>query len=78
MKIGSIKLTSFFIFSIVLFTVINKPQKLYGKEHDGLPFTFRVVEGSRQVVMVQDQPWEEQMMAYYKVLKVGRKKWQMW
>jgi len=78
MKIGSKKYTSFIIISIVLFALSNSPQKMYGEDHDELPFTFRVVEGSRQVVMIQDRPWEEQMMAYFKVLKVGRRKWQMW
>lgn len=43
-----------------------------------MPFSFEVVKGSREVVMVQDKPWEEQMMAYYKVLKTDGNLWQMW
>lgn len=43
-----------------------------------LPFTLDVVKGSREVVLTQTLPWEEQMMGYYKVLKTGKKNWQMW
>lgn len=43
-----------------------------------MPFTLDVVKGSRQTVLTQTQPWEEQMMGYFKVLKLGSDKWQMW
>ncbi|WP_162944973.1 hypothetical protein [Flavisolibacter nicotianae] len=43
-----------------------------------MPFTLDVVKGSRQTVLTQTLPWEEQMMGYFKVLKLGSDKWQMW
>ena len=45
---------------------------------DKLPFTLQVLRESREVVMRQTLPWEEQMMGYFKVLKVGPSFWQMW
>lgn len=43
-----------------------------------LPFTIEVLKESREVVLTQTFPWEEQMMGYFKVLKLAPDKWQMW
>lgn len=43
-----------------------------------LPFDISIIKHSREVVLTQTLPWEEQMMGYFKVLKTGKKKWQMW
>lgn len=45
---------------------------------DRLPFSIKIIKDSREIIMVQDKPWEEQMIGYYKVLKTNKKKWQMW
>ena len=46
--------------------------------NNGLPFTIEVLKDTRQVVMLQEKPWENQMMGYLKVLKVKPDFWQMW
>lgn len=56
---------------------VSRETKLYDASHE-LPFEISVLEGSRQVVLTQTLPWEEQMMGYFKVLKTGKKNWQMW
>lgn len=61
-----------------VFALCSLSLKTYAGDDEKLPFSFEVVKGSREVVMTQEKPWEEQMMAYYKVLKTGKKKWQMW
>lgn len=43
-----------------------------------MPFTLEVVQDSREIVMSQTEPWEEQMMGYYKVLRIKPDFWQMW
>ncbi|WP_018628115.1 hypothetical protein [Niabella aurantiaca] len=42
------------------------------------PFKIRVIAQSREVVLRQTFPWEQQMMGYFKVLKPSRGHWQMW
>ncbi|WP_300599921.1 hypothetical protein [Niabella sp.] len=42
------------------------------------PFTISVVASSREVVLQQTLPWEEQMMGYFKVLEPRPGYWQMW
>ena len=70
------KFRSNLILIVCLLLANNTTRNMYAQ--DKIPFSFEVVRGSGEVVMVQDQPWEEQMMGYFKVLKTGRKKWQMW
>lgn len=43
-----------------------------------LPFTIEVVKNSREIVMEQTLPYENQMMGYFKVLNVSKDFWQMW
>lgn len=40
---------------------------------DRLPFSIKIIKDSREIIMVQDKPWEEQMIGYYKVLKTNKK-----
>ena len=55
-------------------TVRNQPEY----SDSSLPFSINVVKGSREMVMLQTLPWEEQMMGYFKVLKIRPDYWQMW
>ena len=64
------------IFTVCLLLSYSIPQNTYAQNK--IPFSLEVVRGSREVIMVQEHPWEEQMMGYFKVLKTGRKNWQMW
>jgi hypothetical protein len=48
------------------------------KNHSGMPFTVEILRDSREVVLTQTLPWEEQMMGYFKVLKIAPDFWQMW
>jgi hypothetical protein len=43
-----------------------------------MPFDLEIIRSSREVVLTQTLPWEEQMMGYFKVLKTGDRQWQMW
>ena len=45
---------------------------------DRLPFSIKIIKDSREIIMVQDKPWEEQMIGYYKVLKTKKETWQLW
>lgn len=78
MKINNRKIKLILFILIISYAVNTHAEDACVQKRGDLPFTFHIVEGSREVVMVQNKPWEEQMMAYYKVLKVGRRKWQMW
>lgn len=40
--------------------------------------SLRVIGGSREVVLRQEKPWEEQTLAYFNVLAPAPGKWQMW
>lgn len=44
----------------------------------GMPFKIKILRDSREVVLTQTLPWEEQMMGYFKVLKIAPDFWQMW
>ena len=48
------------------------------KDHSGMPFTIEILRDSREVVLTQTLPWEEQMMGYFRVLKIAPDFWQMW
>lgn len=52
--------------------VSNQPQK------SAQPFSVEVLKNTREVVMLQEKTWENQMMGYFKVLKVKPGFWQMW
>ena len=43
-----------------------------------MPFSIQIFRDSREVVLTQTLPWEEQMMGYYNVLKIKPGFWQMW
>lgn len=43
-----------------------------------MPFDIEVLKNSRETILTQTKPWEEQMMGYYKVLKIKPDFWQMW
>lgn len=47
-------------------------------ERGNTPFDLKIIKDSREVVLTQTLPWEEQMMGYFKVLKTGSNQWQMW
>ncbi|WP_143715747.1 exo-alpha-sialidase [Pedobacter heparinus] len=57
-------------------TSVRTPLKTYNDA--GAPFDLEVLSGTREVVLRQEKPWEEQTLAYYKVLKTGKHNWQMW
>lgn len=43
-----------------------------------MPFDLLIDTASRQLVMKQTLPYEEQMLGYFKVLKMKKDSWQMW
>lgn len=43
-----------------------------------LPFKIDIIKESREIVMTQTLPKEEQMLGYFKVLKITDNFWQMW
>jgi hypothetical protein len=64
-------------FSCILWSCsVSKPNA----NSDGTPMPFRIeiIKDSREVVLVQTLPWEEQMMGYFKVLNTAPGYWQMW
>lgn len=48
------------------------------QDQASLPFRLEIVADTRERVLVQTLPWEEQMMGYFKVLRVSPGNWQMW
>jgi hypothetical protein len=64
----------------LFFFLISCSSSRHGKSHSesSMPFSFEVLKNSREVVMTQTLPWEEQMMGYFKVLKLAPDFWQMW
>lgn len=71
-----------FFYACVLFvvsqTACSTSRSVIKYDTTNLPFDFEIIKESRQVVLTQTLPWEEQMMGYFKVLKTGNKKWRMW
>lgn len=68
------------LYAVVLsaFTGCTTSHNLLNQTQQKIPFDIAVVKGSREVVLTQTLPWEEQMMGYFKVLKTGPETWQMW
>lgn len=56
----------------------STPRSVIKYDTTDMPFDLEIIKDSREVVLTQTLPWEEQMMGYFKVLKTGDKKWQMW
>lgn len=48
------------------------------KNDSTMPFAIEILRDSREVVLTQTLRWEEQMMGYFKVLKIRPGFWQMW
>jgi hypothetical protein len=65
--------SSIFIFSSCFTDV---PFEIPIKKMD-VPFTYEIIRSSRQVVLTQEYPWEEQNMLYFNVVK-NDTIWQMW
>jgi hypothetical protein len=65
----------FFVFSLI---ACSAPKSVIKYDTGAMPFELEIYKDSRQVVLTQTLPWEEQMMGYFKVLKTGDNKWQMW
>ena len=72
------RLTGIFVFTGFLLMGCSGSRTQTGTPGAALPFELDVLEESREVVLTQTFPWEEQMMGYFKVLQIAPDQWQMW
>jgi hypothetical protein len=71
----------YFLPVVLLFVTLlacSAPREVIKYDTATMPFDLEIIKGSREVVLTQTLPWEEQMMGYFKVLKTGAHEWQMW
>ncbi len=66
------------VLQIIAFVLMSCSSTTKILDRPALPFTLEVLKDTREVVMVQDKPWENQMMGYLKVLRIRPDFWQMW
>jgi hypothetical protein len=65
-------------FLVLSIAACSTPSSVFKYHTDDLPFSLEIIKGSREVVLTQTLPWEEQMMGYFKVLKTDDRQWKMW
>ncbi len=67
----------FFILFLLLLSGCSNKKDVISIDPSKMPFKINILENSREIVLIQDQDWENQLLGYYNVIKTSNS-YKMW